>query len=87
MKKSIQNLLIYYRFIENIQPLRELYGLIHAKYILTSRGLALVREKFLNGFYGNCPRILCNKQVVLPIGLSQDLKYSRVKVNCLTFNI
>jgi len=66
--------------MESLQPLRDLYGLIHAKYITTSRGLALVREKFLNGFYGHCPRILCNKQVALPIGLSQDLKYSRVKV-------
>jgi casein kinase II subunit beta len=44
--------------------------------------MGLVREKFLNGFYGHCPRILCNKQVVLPIGLSNDLKFSRVKIFC-----
>jgi len=65
--------------------------MIHARFITTSEGnnniiknlgLALVREKYLNGFYGVCPRIICNKQVVLPIGLSNDKKYSRVKVFC-----
>lgn len=45
-------------------------------------GLALVREKYLNGVFGICPRILCNKQTVLPIGLSEDTKYSRVKIFC-----
>ncbi len=64
-----------------MQSLREFYGLIHAKFLTTPTGVSLVREKYLNGFYGHCPRILCNKQVVLPIGLSDDLKYSRVKVS------
>jgi casein kinase II subunit beta len=41
-----------------------------------------MREKFLNGVYGHCPRILCNKQIMLPIGLSNEMKYSRVKVYC-----
>jgi casein kinase II subunit beta len=70
-----------------MQLCREIFGLFHSKFITTPNGfkisnvgLALVREKFLNGIYGNCPRILCNKQIVLPAGLSYDIKYSRVKV-------
>ena len=42
--------------------------------------MALIREKYLNGIYGVCPRILCDKQIVMPIGLSDEVKYSRVKV-------
>jgi casein kinase II subunit beta len=41
-----------------------------------------MREKYLNGIYGHCPRILCDKQILLPVGLSEDMKYSRVKVFC-----
>jgi casein kinase II subunit beta len=66
--------------MENVQQARELYGLIHARFLTTGKGLALLREKYLNGVYGHCQRILCNKQILLPIGLSEDLKYSRVKV-------
>lgn len=44
--------------------------------------MAFVREKYLNGVYGICPRILCNKQTVLPIGLSDDFKYARAKIFC-----
>ena len=63
-----------------MQATKELYGFIHAKFITSSTGLALIREKYLNGIYGHCPRILCDKQILLPIGLSEELKYSRVKV-------
>ena len=44
-------------------------------------GMSLAREKFLNGVYGVCPRILCHKQTVLPYGISDDLKYTRVTVS------
>ncbi len=66
--------------METVQQAKELYGLLHKGFIETSIGLALIREKYLNGIYGNCPRILCNKQNLLPMGLSEELKYSRVKV-------
>jgi casein kinase II subunit beta len=39
-----------------------------------------MREKYLNGVYGYCPRILCNKQIVMPFGLSDNIKYARIKV-------
>ena len=44
--------------------------------------MAVMREKFLNGVFGTCPRILCGGQNVIPIGLSETLKHSRVKIFC-----
>lgn len=60
----------------------DLYGLIHARFIISSRGLHIMRAKFLNGVFGACPRVLCDRQLVLPIGMSEDLSISRVKVYC-----
>lgn len=69
-------------YIESLQSIKEAYGLLHKRFITTSKGLTLMREKYLNGIYGHCQRILCEKQILLPIGLSEDLKFSRVKVYC-----
>ena len=69
-------------YLEKLQNIKEIYGLIHKRFIYTSKGLSLMREKYLNGVYGYCPRILCSKQILLPVGLSEDTKYSRVKVFC-----
>ena len=69
-------------YMEKLQNIKEIYGLIHKRFIYTSKGLSLMREKYLNGVYGYCPRILCSKQILLPVGLSEDTKYSRVKVFC-----
>ena len=43
--------------------------------------MSMAREKFLNGVYGVCPRILCHKQTVLPYGITDELKYTRVSVS------
>ena len=60
----------------------DLYGLIHARFILSAKGLQMMKEKFLKNVFGACPRILCDRQLVLPIGMSEDLSISRVKVYC-----
>ena len=39
-----------------------------------------MRSKFLKGIFGSCPRVLCERQLSLPIGMSEDLSTSRVKV-------
>lgn len=39
-----------------------------------------MRERLLQGRFGYCPRVYCEKQHVIPIGLCEDLKTARVKV-------
>ena len=68
--------------IEELQDIREIYGLIHKRFIYTPLGMGIMREKFLDGIFGYCPRILCNKQVLLPVGLSEDVRYNQVKMFC-----
>jgi casein kinase II subunit beta len=60
----------------------ELYGLLHQRFILTPKGLALMKEKYLNGNYGTCPRVLCSQQNLMPIGMSESPKQVRVKMYC-----
>lgn len=59
-----------------------LYGLIHARFILTSRGLAAMADKFRSCDFGRCPRVLCNGQPCLPVGLSDVPRQSTVKLFC-----
>ena len=68
--------------LRDLQEIRDVYGFIHKRFINTPEGLGLIREKFINGIFGYCPRMLCNKQVMLPVGLSEDMRYSQVKVFC-----
>ena len=68
---------------ERIEDSAELlYGLIHARYILTSPGLAAMGDKFRAGVFGRCPRVLCNQQACLPIGLKELPRLDTVKVFC-----
>jgi casein kinase II subunit beta len=70
------------QFLEIYQSAMDLYGLIHARFILSPHGLAMMKEKYTLGQFGYCPRVLCERQNVLPIGVSEDLSTSRVKVYC-----
>jgi casein kinase II subunit beta len=44
--------------------------------------MAKVMSKYLEGVYGTCPRALCNNQKCVPMGLSDKLHGSRVKIFC-----
>lgn len=59
-----------------------LYGLIHARYILTARGLEAMRSKYMDGHFGRCPRVFCKGQYVLPVGISDQPRSSTVKIFC-----
>ena len=36
----------------------------------------------LQGKFGTCPKVYCEQQNVIPIGMSNTLKTSRVKIYC-----
>ncbi|KAL0913805.1 hypothetical protein M5K25_017294 [Dendrobium thyrsiflorum] len=59
-----------------------LYGLIHARYILTSKGMAAMLEKYKNYDFGRCPRVYCCGQPCLPVGQSDISRSSTVKIYC-----
>jgi len=47
-----------------------LYGLIHARFLLTAWGLEKMYNRYKNRRFGVCPRFYCENSPVLPIGLS-----------------
>lgn len=59
-----------------------LYGLIHARYILTARGMSKMHEKFANSEFGRCPRVLCQGQALLPGSISDVPRSNVVHVFC-----
>ncbi|KAK9456019.1 casein kinase II regulatory subunit-domain-containing protein [Dipodascopsis uninucleata] len=60
----------------------QLYGLIHARFLLTRQGLAIMAEKYDLQHFGTCPRYLCNQTPVLPIGTSDLPGNDTVKLFC-----
>ncbi len=60
----------------------QLYGLIHSRFSMSVRGLTLIHKRYMHGEYGTCPRINCETQKCLPIGLDGALGKSKVKLFC-----
>jgi len=61
---------------------RHLYGLAHARYITTTRGLQKMVEKYKKGEFGKCPRVACLAQNLLPTGMSDIPHVQTVKLYC-----
>jgi casein kinase II subunit beta len=60
----------------------QMYGLIHARYILTPAGMKKMLTKFQRGVFGKCPRTLCQNQVMLPCGLYDTPRSGGLKFFC-----
>ena len=67
---------------KHLEAAEMLYSLVHARYMLTSKGLEKLFKKYKEGFYGSCPRYYCEKTTVLPIGMSNKLGQGNVKTYC-----
>ncbi|KAJ3436125.1 casein kinase ii subunit beta [Anaeramoeba flamelloides] len=59
-----------------------LYGLIHARYILTDEGMRKMAKKYQKGIFGRCPNVFCQKQPCLPVGRSDLPRKDTVKYYC-----
>ncbi|CAR29492.1 hypothetical protein ZYGR_0AD01740 [Zygosaccharomyces rouxii] len=60
----------------------QLYGLIHARYILTKPGLQAMAEKFDHKEFGTCPRYYCGGMQLLPCGLNDTIGKNTVRLYC-----
>eukprot|EP00494_Astrolonche_serrata_P029754 UN30021 len=59
-----------------------LYGLIHARFIITTRGLQQMYQKYNDGEFGQCYNVACNNQKVVPAGMYDAKNKAAVKVFC-----
>lgn len=59
-----------------------LYGLIHARYIITAHGLDAMYNKYAAKEFGTCPLVQCAGQPVLPVGLRDEMGADTVKIFC-----
>lgn len=59
-----------------------LYGLIHARYIITAHGLDAMYNKYAAKEFGTCPLVQCAGQPVLPVGVKDEVGVDTVKVFC-----
>ena len=85
IKSNIKYLLVFLRYtnlqwIYMGQYIRDLSSLRKVYTRISNTGLHIMRAKFIKGIFGSCPRVLCERQLTLPIGMSEELSTSRVKV-------
>jgi hypothetical protein len=64
------------------QQSETLYGLIHARFLLTFPGVKEMHPKYEKKIFGTCPRVSCNHERLLPIGLSPNPGEGFVKTYC-----
>jgi casein kinase II subunit beta len=61
---------------------KQLYGLIHARWICTSEGLERMKRKIHRKTYGVCPRVRCLGMPLLPMGSSPIPNRHSAKLFC-----
>ena len=55
---------------------------VYFRYIVTNRGMHAMYEKYRTAAFGRCPRVFCQGQPVLPVGLSDLPRNYTVNVFC-----
>ncbi|KAL8270694.1 hypothetical protein Esti_005350 [Eimeria stiedai] len=76
---------ISFAYIEKSAAL--LFGLIHARFILTTKGLGLLQQKVASQFYAkSCPNALCDFPYLLPCALTDTPSLHTVKLFCARCN-
>jgi casein kinase II subunit beta len=60
----------------------KLYGLLHARYLLTRPALDLMLTKWKKGDFEKCPRYGCQNSVCLPFGTDEEAGKSKLKLFC-----
>ena len=60
----------------------KLFALLHARYLCTEDGADVMLEKYENGIFGECPRMLCHGEKLLPIGLTYEHGIEAVHTFC-----
>ncbi|CDK27953.1 unnamed protein product [Kuraishia capsulata CBS 1993] len=59
-----------------------LYGLIHARYILTKQGLQAMAEKYEQKQFGVCSRFYCEGMHLIPVGRYDQAGIETVRLYC-----
>ncbi|PHJ22260.1 ck2 beta subunit [Cystoisospora suis] len=59
-----------------------LYGLVHARFLATARGLQLLQQKYAQKQFGMCPNSSCEGWALLPTALTDSPNKHTAKVFC-----
>lgn len=59
-----------------------LYGLIHARYIISKPGLTAMASKFERSEFGICPRYYCDGMHLIPVGATDIPGQETVRLYC-----
>lgn len=59
-----------------------LYMRIHARYVVSRKGLEILRGKVILREYGTCPRHNCKSAPMIPTGFTTEFDHQRVRVFC-----
>ena len=68
--------------VEHQRICERLYQAVHVRFVTSSEGLLQLRSLVEVGRFGDCPRVLCRGQKLLPVGLHDKFGVSSVKGFC-----
>ena len=71
-----------HNYTEIFREAAELYGAIHQRFIMSPRGLSLLKQRYIDREFGTCPRMLCVNQPCLPIGVKDQVRQASVRIYC-----